>query len=270
MVSIHADDYGYDVAVDERMLKLLRGKKIAGVSVLSTMASKVSLKKLANTTSGRKFPRVALHLNLTEIKNRTGVQGGSASVRLIKLALKIMTGRLSKSAIEKEIERQLNILTRAGIRVTAIDSHQHVHALSPVAEAVVSVARKNKIKYLRSYRDIERYTFIAQMKYRILQVASCISYAVYHRRLGLPVTWRISGDPIAVMSWEGTRMSSRAQRGGVEGSFQPVRWMKKISPRVSLGRNDKIKPVTFITHPFLPFDSNTYYMKFIQRGGDTT
>ncbi len=290
MISLHADDFGYDSTVDEQMLKLLRGKKIAGVSVLSTMVSKVSLKKLANTTSGRKFPRIALHVNLTELpKKKNGYSktnsplkirgvGGVMNDRradegLFPFVFKLFTRRISQKAVEREIESQLKILTSAGIKVTAIDSHQHVHALSPVAEAVVAVARKHKIKYIRSYRDISRFTPIAHIKYRILQIASFISHIAYHSRFGLPVTWKISGDSMAVMSWESGR--SRSLTGSMT---EPVSDRVRNSSRLNQvfgkhpktnGPDQEIRSVLFITHPYLPFDSNTHYMKFIQKGGDT-
>jgi hopanoid biosynthesis associated protein HpnK len=58
-------------------------------------------------------------------------------------------GRISLHEIEREVTAQVHRLAEAGVRVTHLDSHKHVHAYPPVFGIVVRVARLFGIRTVR-------------------------------------------------------------------------------------------------------------------------
>jgi predicted glycoside hydrolase/deacetylase ChbG (UPF0249 family) len=220
---LHSDDYGYNAQVDEKILRLIQSGKINSLSVLSTMSSGYSLIALSDCLKKNRKTSIALHVNLTEKK-------------LLSTVLKILSGRLKEKEVEQEIENQLMVFKRYGIKINSIDSHQHIHALSPVAQVVNKIAKKHNLK-VRSYREVKNYTWIAKIKYIFLKSISLVSNVIYDHSFELPISWKIKNIPITIMSWEGKRFKLTSD----------IRYKQM-----------------FVTHPFLPFDSNTSYTPYIQ------
>jgi predicted glycoside hydrolase/deacetylase ChbG (UPF0249 family) len=71
------------------------------------------------------------------------------TVRLLALR-----GRLPAEQLEREIAAQLDALVDAGIPVSHVDSHRHVHKLPPVAAALARTLPRYGITKVRSVQNV--------------------------------------------------------------------------------------------------------------------
>jgi predicted glycoside hydrolase/deacetylase ChbG (UPF0249 family) len=65
----------------------------------------------------------------------------------------LLRGRISIATIRKELSRQIEKVKDFGLTPTHLDSHQHVHALPQVLEAMVETALRHSIRWIRSPFD---------------------------------------------------------------------------------------------------------------------
>ena len=244
MITIHSDDYGYKMYSDKKIIRLLRLGKIRSVSVLINLTNKQRLKTLADLVRQKPHIGVGLHLNLVEGKSAedkkfipTLVDKRGYFYPLKKLVPKILAKTVDPFHLEREIRRQIRLVKEAGLKVSFIDSHQHLHALSPVAELVEKVSKEEKVPQIRLYGRIQTFTLIAKAKLQLLKALSYLSYYLQYHKSGLPSSWqKNSEESYAFMSWEGNGFD-----------------VSKI----------KDKSLVFVTHPYLPFDTNKSYMWLI-------
>lgn len=236
---LHADDFGLRVETDVQILQLVKSKKIGEVSILANMISNSSLKSIQKVPVSR-----FLHLNLIEglpVSDRgkvpTLMRRSGKFYSLPILVCKLLLHRISPSDIRHEISAQLNKLAAENIVVQGIDSHQHIHALSPFAEIVAEVAKSHNIKNIRAYNAISPQTLMAKIKYSFLKLSAYLSYFLSYGKIGSPITWRLnSSKPLAIMSWEDKSLD--------------------IS---------KTPLITYVIHPYLGYDTNTSYEAFLSR-----
>jgi hopanoid biosynthesis associated protein HpnK len=64
-----------------------------------------------------------------------------------------LIGRVSLRDVEAELDAQLARLTSAGLRLTHVNSHQHLHMLPGIFGIVVSLATRYSIPYVRVVRE---------------------------------------------------------------------------------------------------------------------
>jgi predicted glycoside hydrolase/deacetylase ChbG (UPF0249 family) len=62
----------------------------------------------------------------------------------------VLTGRVSRWSIRRELEAQIEKVHEAGLRPTHLDAHQHVHLLPLIWPVVVELARKYHIGWVRA------------------------------------------------------------------------------------------------------------------------
>ncbi|MCC7342443.1 MAG: ChbG/HpnK family deacetylase [Bryobacterales bacterium] len=68
-----------------------------------------------------------------------------------KLAAAIYLGKMD---VEAELDAQLRRIVEAGITPLHIDAHKHTHLLPPVLNAIVNVARRYGVRYIRRPFDL--------------------------------------------------------------------------------------------------------------------
>lgn len=66
---------------------------------------------------------------------------------------RIISGRFDKEALKRELHEQISMLKGAGINVSHIDSHQHLHLLPSVRDIVIDAADEFKIRWIRAPRS---------------------------------------------------------------------------------------------------------------------
>src|SRR5206468_651222 len=98
---------------------------------------------------------VGLHLNLTTgapLTTAPSLTTPPPTARfhsLAALVARALTGRLDPAHVSAECAAQLARLREAGVRVTHIDSHRHVHALPGVWGVVIETARREGVPVVR-------------------------------------------------------------------------------------------------------------------------
>ncbi len=245
-MNFHSDDFGYNEANDIELLKLIESDKLQSVSILATMVKSSSLKELKNLHKTKKF-RVGLHFNIIEGKSLSPpelipslVSHKGTFFPLYHLFFNILSGRAEPTDIATELERQLTYLKEYDLPVSLIDSHQHTHALSPVAEVVMKVAEKHEIHDIRPYQHIKTHSMTAAVKYTVLKSMASLSHLATYDRFSLPASWTSeSMQEYSFMSWESS-------------SFDII---KKGS-----------KNIWYVVHPGLGYDTNKTYESYFKSG----
>lgn len=217
-----ADDFGYNPAVNEEIMRLYKGEKLKSFSVLVDFFNKLNNFKYKIFLKNK---NVSLHVNLIEGKNYD-----SLPIFVFKLIFGINIEK-----IEIEIQRQIDSLARLNVNIIELNSHQHIHALSPISELFISLAKKNKITKIRSYQNLKAQTLRGKLCYLLLKTASLLSYFRYKGRFGLPETWKLNGNSHYYMSWEDKNFS-----------------LDKLNENADI-----------IIHPGSKFDKNNNYFKYL-------
>lgn len=241
MITIHSDDFGYNQHTDKKILHLLKERKIKSLSVLSTMVNQKSLQKLKSAVDKNPAYQIGLHVNLVEGKSIYGkeyipslVDKKGQFFALTRFIVLLFFGRIEKDHIKKEIKSQIKKMRNKNLNPQFIDSHRHVHAVSPVAEIVEEIAKEANIGQIRSYNLVKTYTTQAKIKYLFLKLTAAVSYFISYGKVGLPASWKQNGAKIySFSSWEG----------------KSIYFLKTDNENLVL-----------VTHPYLPFDNNKSYM----------
>ncbi len=222
-IFFHADDFGYNSSIDNEIIRLHKMGKIKSFSILSDyllLANKNSINFVKNK-------KATIHINLIEGKNYDAL-----SFFVIKLFL----GRVDLKAIEKDIQRQIDILKKFKIKIIQLNSHQHTHALYPISKIFISLAKKNKIPKIRSYQNLKAQTLRGKLCLILLKITSYLSSIRYAGKFSLPGTWRLKSNNQYYMSWEDWEFS-----------------MKMLED----------KKTDIIIHPGSEFDKNSNYVKYL-------
>ncbi len=136
---INADDYGVSKSVNAG---IIQAHEIGTITSTTIMCNGKhfddAIIKLPDTLS------VGVHLNLSHGKSLT------TNKPLDKhLQYKLLIKQVNKRFIENELRAQIEKLLEIGITPSHFDSHQHVHAFSPVKEIVINLAKEYNVNKLR-------------------------------------------------------------------------------------------------------------------------
>ena len=153
---MNADDFGLSPGVTDGILEAHAAGVVSSVSVLVNApgwAHAVAALRGGGGGGGSTLG-AGLHLNLTAgepvssggslAHPRTGRFHGLAG-----LMARALAGRIDAGHVAEECAAQLARLRAAGVRVTHIDSHRHVHALPGVWAPVVATARTHGVPFVR-------------------------------------------------------------------------------------------------------------------------
>ena len=242
---LYSDDFGYNRQVDKGMIRLIKKGKLIGVSVLSSMVSSLSLNQLKRILAEKNNFILGLHINLIEgdplqtyVKIMSLSNSNGKFFPLLIFLAKLFLGRIDLAQIKLEIESQLAKLREKGFVVKMLDSHQHTHAFSPLAEIVSEVAQEQNIPLVRNFGSIKTYSYKARITHAVLKLFAFLSYLIAYKKFGLPASWGLKQKyDWTVMSWEGKTFS-----------------LASLDP----------KKAALIIHPYLPYDTNRSYLSFIK------
>jgi predicted glycoside hydrolase/deacetylase ChbG (UPF0249 family) len=149
---VNADDFGLSAGVNRGILEAQAGGVVSSVSVLVNAPGWTdAARRLRDVGPGL---GVGLHFNLT---TGTPVSGGGSLIDartgrfhpLRALLARAATARIDPADVAIECAAQLARLRDAGVAVTHIDSHRHVHVLPGIWAAVVETARQERIPVVR-------------------------------------------------------------------------------------------------------------------------
>jgi hopanoid biosynthesis associated protein HpnK len=151
---INADDFGLTEGVNHGVLKAHQGGIVTSTTLLANGAAFESAVALALAAPGL---GVGVHLNLSQgrpvadasrvasLLNRDGCFSGGPP----GLLSSVLFGKLNRAELEREWRAQIEKVRGAGIAITHLDGHKHVHMLPGVFPIVVRLAREYGIPAVR-------------------------------------------------------------------------------------------------------------------------
>jgi hopanoid biosynthesis associated protein HpnK len=151
---VHADDFGMAEAVNAGIVEAHDRGIVTSTSI---MATGPAFEHAVALTKTRPSLDVGVHLTLTEQRPLTGATTGASLVgpdgrfppHLVQFAARYLRGKVALDAVRKELDAQIRRVLDAGIAVSHLDGHQHVHVLPGIASIVADLAAAHGIKAVR-------------------------------------------------------------------------------------------------------------------------
>jgi predicted glycoside hydrolase/deacetylase ChbG (UPF0249 family) len=141
---VNADDLGLSVPITDGILEAHARGIVTSTSIMVNGAAFEYA-----VAQSRQHPSlgIGLHLSLVEepwLTTRTPMARDYA-----EFAKALIKGTIREEQVEQELRAQLARCVEQGLRLTHIDSHQHVHALPALLKIVVKVAKEAGIPRVR-------------------------------------------------------------------------------------------------------------------------
>jgi predicted glycoside hydrolase/deacetylase ChbG (UPF0249 family) len=151
---VHADDFGETVDITDGIRLCIEAGVVTSTSIMANMPATVYAITFARTLADR--ASFGVHLNFCEGRPMTagttliGKRGELHGKRA--LFVRAMTGMLSLRELEAEVTAQLARVYDAGVRISHVDGHKHLHQLPIVSAAVANVLPRFGIERVRITR----------------------------------------------------------------------------------------------------------------------
>jgi len=168
-VIVHADDFGETVEITAGICLAIEAGVVTSTSVMVNMPGTAEALRRAPQL-GRQAS-FGIHLNLCEglplTASPTLMDETGKLLRKRALAARALTGKLSLAELEAEVAAQIGMLRDAGVRVSHLDGHKHLHQLPIVCAAVANVLprfgiERVRITRLASWRRLRGATTLAR------------------------------------------------------------------------------------------------------------
>jgi predicted glycoside hydrolase/deacetylase ChbG (UPF0249 family) len=166
---VHADDFGETVDITEGICLAIEAGVVTSTSVMVNMPGTAeALRRAPQLARQASF---GIHLNLCEGRPLTGgpslTDADGQFLRKRVLAARALTGKLSLAELEAEVAAQIGVLRDAGVRVSHLDGHKHLHQLPIVCAAVANILprfgiERVRITRLSSWRRVRGATTLAR------------------------------------------------------------------------------------------------------------
>lgn len=163
---ITADDFGLSEEVNHAIAELIDRNIIRRLGLMVNQDVEFTSDKLRAVETG-------LHMNFT-CKIDHFCQDSQEKRSPLKLLFDFYMGRLDRESILKSMECQFNFFESRGITLSYIDTHQHVHIIPGILDALIQFAKSKGVasircltmdkKYMLSYLySLVRYGFLLQV-----------------------------------------------------------------------------------------------------------
>ncbi len=180
---INADDCGISAGVNRAIEKCFTAEKITGVSLMPAGGSFSDavrmLIKAGKTEVGVHFTLVGNFSPCARDKNSVSsliTSQGIFRKNFISFGAGYFAGSISAGHIRTELRSQIKRISDEGLKVTHIDSHEHIHMFPGIFRMVLNIADEFKVPYIRipvessgiikksfSARDLVRHLAIKSM-----------------------------------------------------------------------------------------------------------
>jgi predicted glycoside hydrolase/deacetylase ChbG (UPF0249 family) len=153
-VIVHADDFGETVEITNGIRSCIEAGVVTSTSIMANMPGTAYALRLAPRLADR--ASFGVHLNLCEGQPLTagptlvGQHGQFHRKRV--LFARAVAGRLCPRELEAEITAQVGRVRDAGVRISHMDGHKHLHQLPMVSTAVANVLPRFGIERVRITR----------------------------------------------------------------------------------------------------------------------
>jgi len=141
---VTADDLGLAKSVNEGIAKAFRDGIVNSISVIPTGEAFEDALKIIKDL---KLEEIGAHLALTETKPL--LSSSKFYKNHNRFFKDIFFGKIAPDAIYKELKAQLELLKNAGVKITHINSHEHIHMVPGILDIFISLAKEFNIPALR-------------------------------------------------------------------------------------------------------------------------
>lgn len=157
-IIIHADDFGYDNDTLSATIELFELGVLTSASIMPTMSAAEKAMQYAASHKEYSFGvhltyvdglKPAIDDNSSSLLDETGVFYPSNDVR--KKAIRFA---LQKKDIIEESLAQINLVKKAGINVSHLDSHGHLHKFPSFLVSLPEIKRRSGIEKVRRVQNV--------------------------------------------------------------------------------------------------------------------
>ncbi len=145
---VNADDFGFTPDVNAGIVHAYREGILTATTLMANGDAFEDAVSLARQNPGLD---VGCHFVLCGDGHGLAPPYASLPASVPRLVAEVYAGKLD---IEAELEAQLRRILAAGIRPLHLDTHKHTHLLPPVLNAIVNVAHRYGIRYIRRPFDL--------------------------------------------------------------------------------------------------------------------
>ena len=151
---IHADDFGETVGITNGIRQGIEAGALTSTSIMANMpATSYALERVGALAGQASF---GVHLNLCEGRPLTAattlIDERGEFLSKQKVIHRALSGKLALEELEKEIAAQIAVVRDAGVPISHVDGHKHLHQLPIVSTAVANVLPRFGIGRVRLTR----------------------------------------------------------------------------------------------------------------------
>jgi hopanoid biosynthesis associated protein HpnK len=155
---VNADDFGLSEAIDDGIVEAHRDGIVTCASVIVNAPAFAHAVAAAKANPGLDL---GVHLTLTElapvcaaptVPSLVGADGRFAA-HAIAFAARYLRGSVRLPEVRRELDAQIRRALDAGLTISHLDSHQHVHVLPGIARVVAELAAEHGIGAVRYPRE---------------------------------------------------------------------------------------------------------------------
>jgi predicted glycoside hydrolase/deacetylase ChbG (UPF0249 family) len=179
---VHADDFGETVEITRGICTAIEAGAVTSTTIMANMTGTEDA--LARVPALADRASFGVHLNLCE--GRPLTSGGTLVDeqgdfhRKRALFLRSLGGALSMAEVEAELTAQIARVHDAGIRISHVDGHKHLHQLPVIAAAVAHVLPRFGIERVRVTR-LRTMRALGKPATLMREVLAVRAAAVFHR-----------------------------------------------------------------------------------------
>ena len=174
---INADDFGLNASVNNAIIESFEKGLINSATILANRPGfdeAIELAQKHNITA-----KIGIHLALTEGQPLTSNKlireyyndnehdNDYADIKMHKRKLFFLS-KIGKEIIYNEFAAQIMKVRNAGIQITHIDTHHHIHESLSVTQIILTLLKKHNIPSMRILNNLNRSTRFYKSGYRII------------------------------------------------------------------------------------------------------
>jgi predicted glycoside hydrolase/deacetylase ChbG (UPF0249 family) len=160
-IVVNADDFGASTETVAATIESFEAGSLTSATIMPTMPAAEQALAFAR---GRPDWSFGVHLTFVGNGDERCAADPAAVRALVDEAgrfpaatpvrLRALLRRLPVAEIEHELAAQLSLVDRAGVEISHVDSHRHLHKLAPFREALRRVLPRFGVERVRSVQDV--------------------------------------------------------------------------------------------------------------------
>lgn len=186
---VNADDFGLTSEINEGIIQAFKRGIVTSTSLIATGEGFSNAVQLIKNNSSID---VGIHLTLIGEKSVLPKQAiptlvddmGKFRKNACQFFFDYLRNRISMKEVKKEFRAQIEKIYDSGIKVTHIDSHQHIHVLPDILKIATELAEEFGIKYIRCPKEkieLSNIFFLRKIPRLVQQIALNI-FCFYSRK----------------------------------------------------------------------------------------